>query len=630
MKIPINIRNRYLVLADMALIVVSVLGAFVLRLELGALLVAYLPVAYWMIVVSLVVKPLTYYFFGLYRRMWAYASINELKVIVAAVTAAEIPVILIMLAIWRIDPAIAIPRSTPIIDWALSILLVGGLRIAVRLVAENQRNSKPMSTALRAKKVMIVGAGDAGALVVRELQKNQQLNLIPVGFLDDNPGKLQQQLYGVPVVGALTDLAHVLDRHHVDEVIIAIPSAPGRVVRLVADVCRLKGIPFRTMPGIYELLGGKVSVSRLREVDIADLLRREPARMRDQEVGETLSGHSVLVTGAGGSIGRELCRQIARWGPSELLIVGHGENSIFETLLELQESFPSLLVRPIIADVRDRQRINGIFQEHRPQVIFHAAAHKHVPLMEINIQDAVTNNVQGTRNVVQAALDAGAERLVMISTDKAIHPVNVMGATKRIAESIVLDAAARSGRPYSVVRFGNVLGSRGSVVPLFKRQIARGGPVTITHPDMKRFFMTIPEAVYLVLQASSMGSGGEVFVLNMGQQVRILDLAEDLIRLSGLEPGRDIEIVFTGIRPGEKLSEELWEDGSMLQKTIHPDIMRLDCKDELCGADLIRGVDELVHLAKEGETTAVTRLLDELIPGSAVRSTPPPEFTSIE
>jgi FlaA1/EpsC-like NDP-sugar epimerase len=630
MKIPINIRNRYLVFGDMALIVVSVLGAFVLRLELGALLVAYLRVAYWMIAVSLVIKPLTYHLFGLYHRMWAYASINELKLIVAAVTAAEIPVILVMLAIWRIDPTIAIPRSTPIIDWALSMLLVGGFRIVIRLIAEAQRNSKPMAVALREKKVMIVGAGDAGALVVRELQKNLQLNLTPVGFLDDNPGKLKQQLYGVPVVGSLNDLARVLDRQPVDEVIIAIPSAPGRVVRLVADVCRLKGIPFRTMPGIYELLGGKVSVSRLREVDIADLLRREPARMRDQEVGETLSGHSVLVTGAGGSIGRELCRQIARWGPSELLILGHGENSIFETLLELQESFPSLLVRPLIADVRDRQRIKGIFQEHRPQVVFHAAAHKHVPLMEINIQDAVTNNVQGTRNVVQAALDCGAERLVMISTDKAIHPINVMGATKRIAESLVLDAAARSGRPYSVVRFGNVLGSRGSVVPLFKRQIARGGPVTITHPDMRRFFMTIPEAVYLVLQASSMGSGGEVFVLNMGQQVRILDLAEDLIRLSGLEPGRDIEIVFTGIRPGEKLSEELWEDGSMLSKTMHPDIMRLDCKDELCGADLVRGVDELVHLAKEGDTTAVTRLLDELIPGSAVRSTPPPEFTSIE
>jgi FlaA1/EpsC-like NDP-sugar epimerase len=630
MNIRVNIRNRYLLLGDMALIIVSVLGTFVLRLEVGPSLVQYLPVAYWMIAVSLVIKPLVYHLFGLYHRMWAYASINELKLIVAAVTAAEIPVVLVMLAIWSIDHTISIPRSSPIIDWAFSILLVGGFRLSIRLLAENQKNAKQQIQTVRLKKVMIVGAGDAGALVVRELQKNQQLNLVPVGFLDDNPGKLKQQLYGVPVVGALNDMARVLDRQPVDEVIIAIPSAPGRVVRLVADVCRLKGVPFRTMPGIYELLGGKVSVSRLREVDITDLLRREPARMRDQEVGETLSGHSVLVTGAGGSIGRELCRQIARWGPSELLILGHGENSIFETLMELGESFPSLSVRPIIADVRDWPRISGIFSEHRPQVIFHAAAHKHVPLMEINIQDAVTNNILGTRNVVEAALDSGVERLVMISTDKAIHPKNVMGATKRIAESIVLDAAGRSGRPYSVVRFGNVLGSRGSVVPLFKRQIARGGPVTITHPDMKRYFMTIPEAVYLVLQASSMGSGGEVFVLNMGQQVRILDLAEDLIRLSGLEPGRDIEIIFTGIRPGEKLSEELWEDGSLLNRTIHPDIMHLNCKDELCSTDLIKAVDELVHLAQEGETTAVARLLDELIPGSAVRSTPPPEFTSIE
>ncbi|HEX7395418.1 MAG TPA: nucleoside-diphosphate sugar epimerase/dehydratase [Anaerolineaceae bacterium] len=630
MNIRINIPNRYLLIGDMALIIVSVLGTFVLRLEVGPSLVQYLPVAYWMIAVSLVFKPLVYHLFGLYHRMWAYASVNELKLIVAAVTAAEIPVVLVMLGIWSIDHTISIPRSSPIIDWALSILLVGGFRISIRLLAENQKNANQQPHTVRLKKVMIVGAGDAGALVVRELQKNQQLNLVPVGFLDDNPGKLKQQLYGVPVVGALNDMARVLDRLPVDEVIIAIPSAPGRVVRLVADVCRLKGVPFRTMPGIYELLGGKVSVSRLREVDITDLLRREPARMRDQEVGETLSGHSVLVTGAGGSIGRELCRQIARWGPSELLILGHGENSIFETLMELQESFPSLSVRPIIADVRDRPRIKGVFCEHRPQVIFHAAAHKHVPLMEINIQDAVTNNILGTRNVVEAALESGVERLVMISTDKAIHPKNVMGATKRIAESIVLDAAGRSGLPYSVVRFGNVLGSRGSVVPLFKRQIAHGGPVTITHPDMKRFFMTIPEAVYLVLQASSMGSGGEVFVLNMGQQVRILDLAEDLIRLSGLEPGRDIEIIYTGIRPGEKLSEELWEDGSMLQRTIHPDIMNLDCKDELCSTDLSKAVDELMHLAQEGETTAVARLLDELIPGSAVRSTPPPEFTSIE
>ncbi len=630
MRLRLNIRNRYLLFGDLGLIIVSVLGAFVLRLEVGASLVDYLPVAYWMIGVSLVVKPVTYYLFGLYRRMWVYASTQELKLIFVAVTAAEIPVALIMLALWRMNLIFSFSRSVQIIDWGLSLLLVGGLRLSIRLLAESLHQNGYHGDSSRRKKSMIVGAGDAGALVVRELQKNPQLNLVPVGFLDDNPGKQRQQLYGVPVVGTLNDLARVLDRQPVDEVIIAIPSAPGRIVRLVADVCRLKGIPFRTMPGIYELLGGKVSVSRLREVDITDLLRREPARIRDQEIGETLSGHSVLVTGAGGSIGRELCRQIARWGPSELLILGHGENSIFETLLELKESFPALPLRPIIADVRDWPRMSSIFSQHRPQVVFHAAAHKHVPLMEQNVEDAVTNNILGTRNVVNAALEAGTERLVMISTDKAIRPVNVMGATKRIAESLVVDAAGRSGRPFTVVRFGNVLGSRGSVVPLFKRQIANGGPITITHPDMKRFFMTIPEAVYLVLQASTMGTGGEIFVLNMGQQVRILDLAEDLIRLSGLEPGRDIEIVFTGIRPGEKLSEELWEDGDMLQKTAHPDIMRLDCKDDLCGDGLLKAVDELIHLAQEGETTAVTRLLDEHIPGSAVRSTPPPEFTSIE
>jgi len=630
MKLNINVRNRYVLISDLALIIVSVLGAFVLRLEVSASFVDYMPVAFWMIGVALVIKPLTYYLFGLYRRMWAYASTQELKLIFVAVTAAEIPVALIMLALWRLGVIFSFSRSVQVIDWALSILLVGGLRLSIRLLAESRQANGYRGNNDHQKKALIIGAGDAGALVVRELQKNRQLNLIPVGFLDDNPSKQRQQLYSVPVVGTLNDLARVLDRQPVDEVIIAIPSAPGRIVRLVADVCRLKGIPFRTMPGIYELLGGKVSVSRLREVDITDLLRREPARIRDQEIGETLTGHSVLVTGAGGSIGRELCRQIARWGPSELLVLGHGENSIFETLMELQESFPTLPVRPIIADVRDWPRLISVFSQHRPQVVFHAAAHKHVPLMELNIEDAVTNNILGTRNVVNAALEAGTDRLVMISTDKAIHPVNVMGATKRIAEAVVTDAAGRSGRPFTVVRFGNVLGSRGSVVPLFKRQIARGGPITITHPDMKRFFMTIPEAVYLVLQASTMGSGGEVFVLNMGQQVRILDLAEDLIRLSGLEPGRDIEIVFTGIRPGEKLSEELWEDGDKLHKTAHPDIMRLDCKDELCGESLVRAVDEMIHLAQESETTALARLLDEQIPGSAVRSTPPPEFTSIE
>jgi len=337
------------------------------------------------------------------------------------------------------------------------------------------------------------------------------------------------------------------------------------------------------------------------------------------------------VTGAGGSIGRELCRQIARWGPSELILLGHGENSIFETLLELHENFPVLLVRPVLADVRDYPRIRGVFLRHRPEIVFHAAAHKHVPLMEANVEEAVTNNVLGTMNVVSAALEADVERLVMISTDKAIRPVNVMGGTKRVAEMIVTDAAERSGRAFSVVRFGNVLGSRGSVVPIFKSQIARGGPVTITHPEMRRYFMTIPEAVHLVLQAAAMGKGKETFVLNMGEQVRILDLAEDLIRLSGLEPGRDIEIVFTGIRPGEKLKEDLWDKDMPTQVTAHPDVFRLDGQSpDLQGEELRQLVEELVRLAQEGNPQAIINLLDEKVPCAAIRGTPPPDLTSIE
>ncbi len=481
------------------------------------------------------------------------------------------------------------------------------------------------------RRVLIVGAGDAGALVVRELQKNPQIDLVPIGFLDDNPVKQKQQIYGIPVIGTLPDLAGVLDKQKVDQVIVAIPGAPGRVMRLVADVCRLKGVPFRTMPGMYELLGGQVSVSRLREVDIADLLRREPAHIEEQPVGAALSSRVVLVSGAGGSIGRELCRQIARWGPNELIMLGHGENSIFESLLELRENYPLLSIRPIIADVRDRERLEMIFSAHHPEIVFHAAAHKHVPLMELNVEEAILNNVLGTQNIVETALKNGVERLVLISSDKAIRPVNVMGATKRLAEMIVLDAADRSRRAFSVVRFGNVLGSRGSVVPLFKRQIARGGPITVTHPDMKRYFMTIPEAVHLVLQAATMGAGADRFVLNMGQQMRILDLAEDLIRLSGLEPGRDIEIVFTGIRPGEKLSEDLWEKGHVFKPTVHPDIFRMNERtDDLCGVELAQAIEQLICLAKAGNAPAIIALLDETIPGAAIRSTPPPDFNMIE
>ena len=627
-----HFRNRYILFADAIFVIASVLASYALRLELGAAFRFYLPSAYWMIGTALVIKPLVYYFFGLYRRLWAYASMQELKLILSATLTASVLVSIVMISIFALGAFTGFPRSTLIIDWLLSIFFVGGLRFMVRMIAENRGSFARNGNGLDVRKTLIVGAGDAGALVVRELQKNPQLNIRPIGFLDDNPSKQKQQIYGVPVIGKITDISSVMDNHKIDEVIIAIPSAPGRVVRLVADVCRLKNVAFKTMPGIYELLDGKVNVSRLREVDITDLLRREPASINEAEVSETIRGKKVMITGAGGSIGKELCRQVSRWDPKVLYLMGHGENSIFESILELKASFPQIPLVPVIADMRDRHRLDNVFQEHRPDIVFHAAAHKHVPLMEVNVEDAVTNNIYGTRNIVEASLKNDVDHLIMISSDKAIRPINVMGATKRMAEMIVIDAAHRSGKKYSVVRFGNVLGSRGSVVPLFKSQIATGGPVTVTHPDMMRYFMTIPEAVHLVLQAATFGDGGDTFVLNMGKQVRILDLAEDLIRLSGLEPYKDIEIVFTGIRQGEKLKEDLWEDGHLFIPTSHPEIYRHE-GEELLNGDALRAVtDELLKLARKNETQAIVDLLDHSIPGSAVKLqfVTPPEITAIE
>lgn len=627
----LGVRNRMMLVGDLILTVVAALGSFVLRTDLGPLFIYYLPQAFWLMALALVVKPVVYYRFGLYRRLWAYASTQELRLIVAAVTTSSVLISLLSVLLRALQVLPNFPRSTLPIDWLLSLVLVGGLRFSLRLLADAQLSSgeNGAGPGPAQRRVLVVGAGDAGALVVREMQKNPQLKMQPEGFLDDDPAKQKQQIHGIPVLGNLADLARVVGPRRIDEVIIAIPSAPGTVVRQVAEVCRARSLPFRTMPGVYELIGGKVNVNRLREVEITDLLRREPARLDHRLIGERLSGRRVLVTGAGGSIGRELCRQVARWGPSTMILLGHGENSIFESLLELEENFPSIPMHPVIADIRDLDRLGAVFENLRPQVVFHAAAHKHVPLMEANVEEALTNNVLGTRNVVEVALNSEVERLVMISTDKAIRPSSVMGATKRLAELLVLDAAHRSGRAFSVVRFGNVLGSRGSVIPLFKRQIARGGPVTVTHPDMERYFMTIPEAVHLVLQASAMGQGGEVFVLKMGQQVRILDLAEDLIRLSGLEPGKEIEIVFSGIRPGEKLSEDLWDQWARYEPTAHPDIVLLADQDLLGGAELQRTTGELIHLAREGDPAAIARLLDESIPGAAIRSTPPPDLTAI-
>ncbi len=626
------LRNRIFLVGDIFLIVVAVMGSFALRFELGGMFRYYLPQAWRMAFLAILIKPLVYHLFGLYRRLWAYASTRELTLIFYSVSSASTLLsvaVVVMISIQsRHVGYIGFPRATLVIDWLLSLFLVGGMRLSSRLIADS-RFSANGNGQTGSRRVLVVGAGDAGALVVREIQKNQQLNLTPICFLDDDPAKQKSQIHGIPVAGKLDGLPRAIKSNAIQEVIIAIPSAPGDVVRRVADACRREKITFRTMPGVYELIGGRVSVNRLRNVNIDDLLRRASAMSDDRRIGGLIAGKRVLVTGAGGSIGTELCRQISRWGPSSLILLGHGENSIFRVFLELNDSHPDQPKFPVIADIRDRDRMSAVFDNLRPQVVFHTAAHKHVPLMEANVEDAITNNVLGTRNVVEIAVNAGVEHLVMISSDKAIRPTSVMGATKRLAELMVLEAAHTSGYVYAAVRFGNVLGSRGSVVPRFQRQIAAGGPVTVTHPEMERYFMTIPEAVHLVLQAGAMGLGGEVFVLRMGEQIKILDLAEDLIRLSGLEPGEDIEITYSGVRPGEKLSEELWDRGATFLPTDHSEIVQLSDEDIISGDVLQNAIDELIHLAREADASAILKRLDALIPGAAVRDTPPPDLTSL-
>ncbi len=431
--------------------------------------------------------------------------------------------------------------------------------------------------------------------------------------MDDDRSKHGHRLCDLPVHGSLASIKDLVLRYDVEEVIIAMPRATGTVVRQVVKAAMEAGVQTRTVPGIFDIISGRVAVASLREVEIQDLLRREPIQTDLEQVRVLATGETVLVTGAGGSIGSELCRQLARLEPAQVLVMGHGENSIFDVMAELTERYPHLEAVPIIGDVRNRERMRQIFERYRPYAVFHAAAHKHVPLMEENVAEAITNNVLGTRNVAELSAEFGVEHFVLISTDKAVRPTNVMGATKRVAEQIVQEVAESTGRNFVAVRFGNVLGSRGSVVPTFLRQIQTGGPVTVTHPEMRRYFMTIPEAVQLVLQAGAIGKGGEVFVLDMGEPVKILDLATDLIRLSGLEVGSDVEIRFTGTRPGEKLYEELFFDSESALPTDHPKVLR--ARNGALPIGLGTMVDLLVDGAGHGWTDVQLRaLLLRLVP----------------
>jgi FlaA1/EpsC-like NDP-sugar epimerase len=606
-------RNRYVLLFDVIAFALAVCGAFALRFDLYFFRSRPEFVPY--VLVAPAIKALIFYGFGIYRRFWRYASVNDLVALALADSTASVAMAaFVSVGIFR-GFIYEFSRSVLIVDWILCLALTAAIRLCIRVVAESQKRSGDGGRSRRRdteKRVLIVGAGDAGMLVAREMQRNAHLGMVPVGFVDDDPVKLGKRIYGLPVIGRTSDLQKVIASVAADEVVIAMPKAPGSILRRVADECRDAAVRSRTIPGVFELLDGHVSVSRLRQVEITDLLRRRSIDVAPDSNGYVL-GRDVLVTGAGGSIGFELSRQVAYGRPRRLTLLGHGENSIFEAQRRLNESFPNVHIEAVIADVRDRARVQRVFDRVRPEIVFHAAAHKHVPLMECNPEEAISNNVTGTKNIVDAAARFEAARLVLISSDKAVSPSSLMGASKRVAEAIVRAAAVQHGRAFATVRFGNVLGSRGSVVPAFKRQIEAGGPITVTHPDMKRFFMTIPEAVHLVLQAGGMARGGELFVLNMGEPLRIVELAEDLIRLSGLSTD-DIAITFTGLRPGEKLEECLWENGAAIKETDNPDIF---CVVEPHGIDpqrLDSLLEPLVTAASRADRIAMDVVLTELIP----------------
>jgi FlaA1/EpsC-like NDP-sugar epimerase len=619
------IRNRNLFFSDVLIIILSVYISFVLRaerLELGI----YWPAFFLITGLALLIFPVVFKRAGIYARYWQYASVDALLPLFSSIViSAGLTIVLTIIALVLWPDIFLMPRSVLLIFLALALLGIPSPRIGARMAIHYQYQLRYGNKDSLAP-VVVMGAGSAGSMIYREIRRNPQLGLRVIGFVDDDPMKRKMIIHGLPVLGNKYDIPRLVQEHSVGQVIIAMPTAPGRVIREVVNICEECFVRVKIIPGIYELLNGKVSVNQLRNVEIEDLLRREPIKTDLESVGALIKGKKVLVTGGGGSIGSELCRQILKSEPSELIVLGHGENSIFAVENELQklfltgslisgESFPKSRLKTVIADIRFLNRIQSIFEEYRPDIVFHTAAHKHLPLMELNPIEAVSNNVLGTRNLVDTALAMGIERFVMISTDKAVNPSSIMGATKRVAELLVNQAALISGKAFVAVRFGNVLGSRGSVVLTFKEQIAAGGPVTVTHPDMERYFMTIPEAVQLVLQASALGKGGEVFVLDMGDPVRIADLASDLIKLSGLQPGQDIDIIYTGIRKGEKLQEELFVDEENFHRTIHEKIFIANKSNNDVYVCWEEEMESLGAAVQNNDSAAVISGLQRLIPG---------------
>ncbi len=598
-------------LGDSLLIAFAYLSSYLIRFEgivLPPHLQAFYTTVFWIVPLYIA----TFAFFKLYKGMWRYTSIIDSLNLFKAVVLSSAVTIIIVLLLHRFN---GFSRSVFIINGLLIFLLVGGFRISIRFVLARQPGlnfTRPKRD--QDKKLLIVGAGSAGDKLIRELKENRGLNYHPVGLVDDNPIKQNKTLHGVPVLGPLEKLQHIVNKYKVEEIAIAVPSASIKQMRRIIDACKQTKATYKTLPGIGDIIQGKVTLEELRPVRYEDLLNRSAIHLDNDRICGYLTDKRVLVTGGAGSIGSELCRQIAAFSPQSLIVLERNESGLYELALDLKSAFPELMVIPALAAVQHQERISQIFSRHQPEVVFHTAAYKHVPMMENHPWEAVFNNVEGSRVILAHCHQFNVKQCVLVSTDKAVRPTNVMGATKRLAELLLQSYAAFSPTRYMAVRFGNVLGSVGSVLPLFRKQIAAGGPLTVTDPNMTRYFMTIPEACSLILQSGALGSGGEIFVLKMGTPVRIDDMARDLISLSGYRPGEDIEIRYTGLRPGEKLYEELITQGEDIRRTEHEDIMVLAADRKVDTPTLETHIENLISLSKTGDGEKIKAKLHEIIP----------------
>lgn len=550
-----------------------------------------------------------FFMFGLYQGMWRYTSLVDLKKIVAASFVASMTIVTIMLYKYRIG----FPRSVYVIDWILTLLFINGFRVAIRLLLANNIFSlfAAKKNIPAGKRLLIIGAGNAGEKFLREINENPSLKYDVVGFLDDEEDKQGKTIHGIQVLGRIDQVKRLRDDF--DEILIAIPSAKSDQMRRIVEACEKTAKRFRTMPNIGELIGGKISIRTIREVTIEDILGRDEINLDQEKIKQYLNNKRILITGAGGSIGSELAKQIGHFHPQAIALLDFSEFNLFQVSNEMNRRYGFLQISDFLVDIRDQNTVNRTFNTFKPDVIFHAAAYKHVPMQEFHPWEAVHNNVLGTLHLVDASLKAGVQRFVLVSSDKAVRPSNVMGATKRIAEMLIESKNGGERPQFMAVRFGNVLRSSGSVIPVFQDQIARGGPVTVTHPEVTRYFMSIPEATQLILQAGAMGHGGEIFILHMGKPVRILDMAHDLIRLHGLEPDRDIPIQFIGLRPGEKLYEELITEEEGIVSTSHEKILVLRGKPSDPEA-LKKKISELLSVTQTYDCSAIKKMLKEIVP----------------